>query len=88
MSSAHHWYHQPHSPPSYVTIGPNDQLYRGEYMIEDWSDGNDKYTHYPNVWLKYQSQDVPQGKVKLRNKQYQDVVIPSISDWKTRLIRS
>ena len=55
----------------------------GSFKIIDWSDGNDQYQRLPNVWMKFESADLPPGKVKLVNETDRTVVISSISEWKT-----
>lgn len=54
-------------------------------QINTFDDGNDKYTQYPNEWMIIGSM-FGGGKLKLKNLIRNDVVINSISAWKTSQI--
>jgi len=53
------------------------------YTINVFDDGNDKYKYYKNEWYKYGSW---RGKIALVNCHDTEMMIPSISEWKTSSI--
>ena len=50
------------------------------YTISVFDDGNEQYKFYANEWYKYGSW---RGKIALVNRHNAEIMIPSISEWKT-----
>lgn len=53
--------------------------------IHTFDDGNNRYKHYTNKW-KIMEKMHNGGKLKLMNCDQNDIIIYSISSWKTRLM--
>lgn len=47
-----------------------------------FDDGNEKYEMYPNKWIIIDKM-FGGGKLKLRNADYTNIIVNSISSWKT-----
>ena len=61
----------------YIPIENNKEVF-----INNFDDGNDFYRQYPNNWKIFGKW---RGKIALFNKTNPEIIINSISDWKTEI---
>ncbi len=54
------------------------------FQILMFDDGNEQFTKYNNIWVKYGKW---RGKIALYNHDNPDILIKSISDWKVNKIQ-
>ena len=65
-------------PNDWTRVIPDDT---NPVIVHNFDDGNEKYKQYDNCWIVF---GMWKGKIALYNGNDENVIIQSISEWKTR----